>query len=159
MTSNNTGENGTLVTFSPNSIFISSTSLTRSPTISTNTNNAYESLIANMLDAELDSDPQMSDSELSWQSVTDVDSLTATNHWRGWKQQSTTSSITIINSQNSLPLTNTVSMCNSSLASSNEGLIENNLRVNVLDLLFFYNASPHWSIWQRKPLLDTYHSN
>ena len=90
-----------------------------------------------MLDAELDSDPQMSDSELSWQSVTDVDSLTATNHWRGWKQQSTTSSITIINSQNSLPLTNTVSMCNSSLASSNEGLIENNLRVNVLDLLFF----------------------
>lgn len=76
-----------------------------------------------MLDAELDSDPQMSDSELSWQSVTDVDSLTATNHWRGWKQQATTSSTTLINNNNnnSLSSVNSIPICNTSLTASSEG--------------------------------------
>jgi hypothetical protein len=77
-----------------------------------------------MLDAELDSDPQMSDSELSWQSVTDVDSLTATNHWRGWKQQTTIPSTITINNNHPLSSTNSTSLCFSSLTASNEGLIQ-----------------------------------
>ena len=125
MTSNNTGENGTSVAFGTNSIFVSSTSLTPPTTASTNNNNNnYEAILGEMLDAELDSDPQMSDSELSWQSVTDVDSLTATNHWRGWKQQITTSTTTIINTNNSSPPINSTSICISSLATSNEGSIK-----------------------------------
>jgi hypothetical protein len=122
MTSNNTGENGTSVGFGTNSICVSSTLLNRPTTISTNNNNNnYDPLVGDMLDAELDSDPQMSDSELSWQSVTDVDSLTATNHWRGWKQQTTTSSTTVINTNHSSPPTNPPSICFSSSITSTEG--------------------------------------
>jgi hypothetical protein len=120
MTSNHSGENGTSLVFGTNPNLISSTSIN-----STN-NNRYEPLAGDMLDAELDSDPQMSDSELSWQSVTDVDSLTATNHWRGWKQQTTIPSTLTINNNNnnnSLSSTNTTSICLSSLIASNEGLI------------------------------------
>ncbi|CAF0729450.1 unnamed protein product [Didymodactylos carnosus] len=45
-----------------------------------------------VLEPEFDSDPdlQLSDSELSWQSVTDVDSMSLANHWRGWKGQPVT---------------------------------------------------------------------
>jgi len=135
MTSNNTGENGTSVGFGTNSICVSSTLLNRRTTISTNNNNNnnnYDPLVGDMLDAELDSDPQMSDSELSWQSVTDVDSLTATNHWRGWKQQTTTPSTTIINTNNSSPPTNSTSICFSSLAISNEGLIKFKNSIHIL---------------------------
>jgi hypothetical protein len=139
MTSNDAGEHGTSVAFRVNSIFHPSTSLRRSPTrpTSTHTNNTYEPLARNMLDAELDSDPQMSDSELSWQSVTDVDSLTATNHWRGWKQQATTSSTTLINPNNSLSSVHSTSICNTSLIAANEG--EFNLKIvfsTRLSLLF-----------------------
>ncbi len=127
MTSNNPGEDGISLIFGTNGSFVSSNSLNRPTNTSTNNsnnNNNYEPLAGDMLDAELDSDPQMSDSELSWQSVTDVDSLTATNHWRGWKQQTTTPSTTIINTNNSSPPTNSTSICFSSLATSNEGLIK-----------------------------------
>jgi hypothetical protein len=130
MTSNNPREDGTSLVFNTNGTLISSTLLNPSPTTSTNNNNNhnnnnnYEPLAGDMLDAELDSDPQMSDSELSWQSVTDVDSLTATNHWRGWKQQTTTPSTTIINTNHSSPPINSTSICFSSLATSNEGLIK-----------------------------------
>jgi hypothetical protein len=115
MTSNHTREDGTSIIFGTNGIFVSSTSLN---------NTTYEPLTGDMLDGELDSDPQMSDSELSWQSVTDVDSLTATNHWRGWKQQTSASiSTTIINTNNSASAaTNSTSLCLSSLTtSSHEG--------------------------------------
>ena len=101
-------------------------------------NNNYEPLVGDMLDAELDSDPQMSDSELSWQSVTDVDSLTATNHWRGWKQQTTTPSTTIINTNNSSPPTNSTSICFSSSATSNEGLIKLNKIIFRFIILCIY---------------------
>jgi hypothetical protein len=124
MTSNNTGEDGTPIVFDTTGSFVSSTSLNPTTTTLTNNNNNYELLVSDMLDAELDSDPQMSDSELSWQSVTDVDSLTATNHWRGWKQQTTTSSTTIINTTNSSPPTNSTSICCSFLTTANEGLIK-----------------------------------
>jgi hypothetical protein len=124
MTLNDSGENGISVVFGTNGIFVSSTSHNPSTTTSSNNNNNnnYEPLAGNMLDAELDSDPQMSDSELSWQSVTDVDSLTATNHWRGWKQQIATPSTTITNTNNSSPLINSTAICFSSLAPSNEGI-------------------------------------
>ncbi len=131
MTSNNLGEDGISLTFGTNGSFVSSNSVNRPTSTTTNNtnNNNYEPLAGDMLDAELDSDPQMSDSELSWQSVTDVDSLTATNHWRGWKQQTTTSSTTIINTNNSSPPTNSISICFSSLATSNEGSIKfNNIK-------------------------------
>jgi hypothetical protein len=120
MTSNHTGENGTSLVYATNPGLISSNSIN-----TTNNNNRYEPLAGNMIDAELDSDPQMSDSELSWQSVTDVDSLTATNHWRGWKQQTTIPSTIASNNNNnnSLPSTNSSSICFSSLNASNEGLI------------------------------------
>lgn len=123
MTSNNSGDDRTSVIFGTNTRFISSNSLNPSTSRSTNNNNNYEALAGDMLDAELDSDPQMSDSELSWQSVTDVDSLTATNHWRGWKQQTATPSTTIINPNNSSAPINSISICLPSLTSSNEGLI------------------------------------
>lgn len=89
-----------------------------------------------MLDAEADSDPQMSDSEISWQSVTDVDSLTATNHWRGWKQQTspsastttttTTTNLNTIQSNSRSPSTKST-RCVQSYSSPNEhadGLIK-----------------------------------
>jgi len=133
MTSNNIEEDGISLVFDTNVSFVSSTSLNPITTTSTNnTNNNYDPLIGDMLDAELDSDPQMSDSELSWQSVTDVDSLTATNHWRGWKQQTTTPSTTIINTNNSSPPTNSTSICFSSLAISNEGLIKFKNSIHIL---------------------------
>ncbi len=122
MTSNITGEDGISLVFDTNRSLISSTSLNLTTT--TNNNNRYEPLAGDMLDAELDSDPQMSDSELSWQSVTDVDSLTATNHWRGWKQQTTIPSTIAINNNHSLSSTNSTSLCFSSLTASNEGLIQ-----------------------------------
>ena len=130
MISNNTEENDTSIVFETNDIFVPSASF--DPNITTSTNNHtdnntrynYLPLVDNMLDTEFDSDPQMSDSELSWQSVTDVDSLTATNHWRGWKQQTTTSLTTIKSTYNSSMLTNSTSLCSTSLANSSEGLIE-----------------------------------
>lgn len=112
MTSNNREENGRSLVFSSNSY---------NP--STNHNLHYQSLAGNMLDPELDSDPQISDSELSWQSVTDVDSLTATNHWRGWKQQTTMPSSTTTTTTNpnlSSTPTNTTLTCFATLT-SNEG--------------------------------------
>ena len=113
MTSNRREENGRTLVFSSNSF---------NP--STNQNLHYQSLAGDMLDPELDSDPQISDSELSWQSVTDVDSLTATNHWRGWKQQTTMSLTTATNPNLSSTPTNTTLTCFSTLT-SNEGLILN----------------------------------
>ena len=113
MTSNHREENGRSLVFSSNSF---------NP--STNPNLHYEPLPAEMLDPELDSDPQISDSELSWQSVTDVDSLTATNHWRGWKQQTILPMTTTTNPNLSLTPTNlSLSLSLSTLTSSPEGLI------------------------------------
>ena len=115
------GDNGTSLVFGSHDTFVSSTSpsSTRAPTTR---NNHYQLLAGDMLDAELDSDPQMSDSELSWQSVTDVDSLTATNHWRGWKQQAAVSSAALSNANHSsLPITS-ISTCYTALAVLNEGL-------------------------------------
>ncbi|CAF4331863.1 unnamed protein product [Rotaria socialis] len=126
MTSNYTREDDTTVIFGTNGIFLSSPSLHPLTTTSTNNNNNnnFEPLAGNMLDAEIDSDPQMSDSELSWQSVTDVDSLTATNHWRGWKQQiATSSSIATRTAHNSLPSTNSTSLCFFPSITSNEDRI------------------------------------
>lgn len=113
MTSNHREENGRSLVFSSNSY---------NP--STNPNLHYEPLPVDMLDPELDSDPQISDSELSWQSVTDVDSLTATNHWRGWKQQTTISTtITTTNSNlSSTPTNVSSSLSLSMLTSSPEGM-------------------------------------
>lgn len=128
MTPNNSRDDGTSLIFGTNTRFISST--TRS---TNNNNNNYEPLANDMLDAELDSDPQMSDSELSWQSVTDVDSLTATNHWRGWKQQTTTLSTIIINPNTSSSPANSTSLCLLSLTSSNEGLNKIFRKENILN--------------------------
>lgn len=113
-------ENDASVIFTTNDIFVSSTSL--HPSTTTSIDNINEPLVGNMLDAELDSDPQISDSELSWQSVTDVDSLTATNHWRGWKQQTATnSSLTARLTSNLLSSANSTVPCFSLSIQSNEG--------------------------------------
>ena len=95
MTLNDDRDNGTLRDFPSPDLDFSATSF-RQPRPSRNPRDIR--IFHDMLDGEIDSDPQISDSELSWQSVTDVDSLTATNHWRGWKQQATnTSATTILN--------------------------------------------------------------
>ena len=111
MTFTNARNNGTAIIFSPADLYLS-------------TNSSYGPLTNEMLDAELDSDPQMSDSELSWQSVTDVDSLTATNHWRGWKQQTNGSLPAITHARNASPLTNTLPLGNFSFTPASEGQIE-----------------------------------
>lgn len=130
MTSNDTGEDNASVIFGTNGIFVSSTSYRSTPTTPRNNNNInnnninnYEPLAGDMLDAELDSDPQMSDSEISWQSVTDVDSLTATNHWRGWKHQ-TISSLNIKTISHPPSAINSIPSYFSSLEQSNEGLLK-----------------------------------
>lgn len=127
MTSNNSQENETSIVFGTNHRF-----LNPSATNNTTNNHNYDAFIGDMLDTELDSDPQISDSELSWQSVTDVDSLTATNHWRGWKQQTATttttaSTSTTANNSNinntSMSAGNSTSICLSSLGNTNEDRI------------------------------------
>ena len=122
MISNNSQENESSVVFGTNRQFINPSTTNNN---NNNLNNNYDAFVGDMLDTELDSDPQISDSELSWQSVTDVDSLTATNHWRGWKQQTTTtsSSANNININNLLPSNNSSSICFSSLGNTNEDRI------------------------------------
>lgn len=119
MISDHSQENGTSVVFGTNRHFLNPS------TTNTRNNNNYDAFIGDMLDTELDSDPQISDSELSWQSVTDVDSLTATNHWRGWKQQTTTSSAANNININNIPTSvNATSISFSSLGNTNEGLMK-----------------------------------
>ena len=145
MRSTNPEENGTSVVFGSHDTFVSSSSLsnTRAPTTS---NNPYQPLAGDMLDAELDSDPQMSDSELSWQSVTDVDSLTATNHWRGWKQQVALSSAALSNANHSsLPVTS-ISTCYPALAVPNEGLSRRTKSFRTVVVFSSKNASLPWLI-------------
>ena len=141
----NPEENGTSVVFGSHDTFVSSTSLSNTRA-STASNNHYQPLAGDMLDAELDSDPQMSDSELSWQSVTDVDSLTATNHWRGWKQQAAVSSAALSNANHSsLPVTS-ISTCYTALAVSNEGLLGRTLSLRTNVVSSSKNASLPWLI-------------
>jgi hypothetical protein len=116
MTLNNAQQDDTSIGFDSHDRLVPAITLSNTR-ISIQSN--YQRIIGAMLDAELDSDPQMSDSELSWQSVTDVDSLTATNHWRGWKQQVAT----IIHGNHSSTSTNFITMGHSSLTSVNEGSI------------------------------------
>lgn len=95
MTYDDGRDNGTYLDFDSNERDLSSTSFIQTRSAR---NPRDIRLFHDMLDGEIDSDPQISDSELSWQSVTDVDSQTATNHWRGWKQQSSTTATTNPNS-------------------------------------------------------------
>ena len=114
MTFTNARNNGTAIVFTPADLYLS-------------TNSSYRPLTNEMLDAELDSDPQMSDSELSWQSVTDVDSLTATNHWRGWKHQTIGSSTAVAHARNASPLNTAAPLGYLSFPPASEGQIENEI--------------------------------
>lgn len=124
MTLNNARENDILRDFPPVDLYFSSNTLRQTRP----TRNPRDIRLFNeMLDGEIDSDPQISDSELSWQSVTDVDSLTATNHWRGWKQQATNISTNTIVNNTSI----NSSLGNSSIQYDNEDRIATLVELSV----------------------------